>query len=290
MDGLLQITDPRDQALDALETLWSVRGTGLAGDALIHDSDEGGLTLRGMAALRHRLLTGFPDMALHVEDVILGADIALARMVLTATHSRTGPHGPATHRGVAFRCGVELRGLGAAVEEAVLIRDQGALPPLVIGEEAAARWRGPGGATHDAPDPWAAALSDIMSTAMEGDLSILHRAVDPAAEVFLPGGISGTGPEPMDRFWLSLRSAFPSAAFTLRTVLGRDEALGAPCAALRWDLNGCHDGWGRYGAPTGSEITVPGMCFAEFGPRGLRRFWALVDDVAVQRRIRPRPR
>lgn len=285
MDGLFQITGPQDQARAALAGLWSSRASGLAEDALIHDSDAGSLTVHGMSALRQHLISSFPDLAAHIEDVIIGHDRALARLTLTATHGLDGPFGPATHKPVAFRCAVELIGRAETVQEVVLIRDQTALPPPVHQTVAPSRWHGGTEPAGPSDNPWAQTLCDIVKTAMDGDLSILSRAFDPGAEIWLPGGQTATGPEALDRFLLSLRGALPTADFTVQTVLGRDEALGSPCAALRWQLAGRHEGWGRYGTPGEEDLLIPGICFAEFGPRGIRRFWAVVDDAATWRRI-----
>ncbi|MEM6409190.1 MAG: nuclear transport factor 2 family protein, partial [Pseudomonadota bacterium] len=85
--------------------------------------------------------------------------------------------------------------------------------------------------------------------------------------------------------WLPLRSAFPAATFTFHHVTGREDANLPPRAAVRWSLQGKHDGHGRFGAPTGAEVHVMGITHAEFGPWGLRREWSLIDDTAIWRRL-----
>jgi hypothetical protein len=42
----------------------------------------------------------------------------------------------------------------------------------------------------------------------------------------------------------------------------------SPRAAIRWSLDGTHDGWGAFGRPTGAPVHVMGMSHAEFGPWG----------------------
>jgi hypothetical protein len=67
--------------------------------------------------------------------------------------------------------------------------------------------------------------------------------------------------------------------------MGQHDPLLSPRSAIRWSLNGRHDGWGRYGAPTGANIYVMGVSHAEFGPRGLRREITIFDDIAVWKQI-----
>ena len=42
-----------------------------------------------------------------------------------------------------------------------------------------------------------------------------------------------------------------------------------PRAAIRFSLNGKHDGWGRFGKPSGANIYVMGIAHVEFGPWGV---------------------
>jgi len=67
-----------------------------------------------------------------------------------------------------------------------------------------------------------------------------------------------------------------------------------PRAAVRWSLDGVHDGWGAFGAPTGAPVHIMGMAHAEYGPfgpngpceqGGLRRECALWDEIAIWKQI-----
>ena len=59
----------------------------------------------------------------------------------------------------------------------------------------------------------------------------------------------------------------------------------SPRSAIRWSLTGKHEGYGRYGMPTGAEVHVMGVSHAEFGPWGLRRETTLIDDIAIWKQI-----
>jgi hypothetical protein len=100
-----------------------------------------------------------------------------------------------------------------------------------------------------------------------------------------PGGRTTHGHPAADRFWLSLRAAFPDAEFRVDHAIGRDDPLMPPRSALRWSLHGKHSGWGAFGEPTGATVYVLGMTHAEWGPWGLRREFTLFDELAIWKQI-----
>ena len=128
---------------------------------------------------------------------------------------------------------------------------------------------------------WPALFTRISST----DLAAIPEVYDRAAQIEMPGGVTGHGWGAADRFWLGLRSAFPSARFEVHHVIGREDPLMPPRAALRWSLWGKHDGFGAFGEPSGAEVYVMGISHAEFGPWGLRREWVLFDETAIWKQI-----
>ena len=98
------------------------------------------------------------------------------------------------------------------------------------------------------------------------------------------GGLSTLGREAALEFWVGLRASFPSARFRIHHHRdGCRHAVAARGAALVAD--GTHDGWGSFGRPTGKRVHVMGMAHAEFGPWGLRREFALYDEIAIWRQI-----
>ena len=64
-----------------------------------------------------------------------------------------------------------------------------------------------------------------------------------------------------------------------------DDVMPQHCAAVRWSLNGKHEGWGMFGQPTGAQVHIMGFTHAEFGPYGLRREWTLFDIVSIWKQI-----
>jgi len=89
---------------------------------------------------------------------------------------------------------------------------------------------------------------------------------------------------------MRLRAAFPDAEFAIHHVIGRDDPMIPPRAAVRWSLWGRDAGWGGFGAPTGAMVYVLGITQAEFGPFGpdggsIRREWTLYDETAIWKQI-----
>ena len=138
---------------------------------------------------------------------------------------------------------------------------------------------------------WGQRYADIVSRIMRADLAVIPAEYDRACTLEYPGGVSGHGWSDADQFWMGLRAAFPDAEFKIEHVIGRDDPLMPPRAALRWSLYGKHSGWGRFGTPTGAEVYVMGMSQAEFGPFGhggepcVRREWTLIDETAIWKQI-----
>ncbi|MEC3861325.1 ester cyclase [Mesobacterium sp. TK19101] len=293
-------TDPAQPIRSAVRTLWDSREFGrtpqrFSDDAVIMDAGEGVMGLRRFASLRQGVLAAFPDFRSEVEDAIcVPTDqgiLASVRMICTATHGRNGPYGAASQMPLAFRTMLLVEETGGVIRAAWQIRDQGALL-RTTGNDPEGWARTHPGQTRTDPmptlqdgNPWANSYADILRSVMEGDLAILYRGFDPGAELFLPGGHIGSGPEAADVFWLSLRAALPSAEFAITAAIGADDPLCPPRVALHWQLTGVHDGWGLFGAPSGRTLTVQGVSQAEFGPNGLRREWTVLDELAVWQQI-----
>ncbi len=120
---------------------------------------------------------------------------------------------------------------------------------------------------------------------MNKDFNHIHDSYDRAIIGEYAGALTTLGVEDATGFWLGLRSSFPSATFTIHHQIGMDADMLSPRAAIRWSLDGTHDGWGSFGRPTGAPVHVMGMCHAEYGPWGLRREFALYDEIAIWKQI-----
>jgi len=266
---------------------------------------------RNVIAATMATLAEFPDRQLLGEDVIWSGDaqggfLSSHRILSTATHVRDGVYGKATGKALRYRIIADCAARDDRIFDEWLIRDQGAVvrqlgwEPRAYAADLIAREGGPErcvrpftpdidvegpykgrGNDHPVGQRYAALLTRIM----EADMAAITREYDRAAQVELPGGVTGFGWADVDRFWMGLRAALPSARFEVHHVIGREDPDFSPRAAVRWSLTGRHDGWGAFGAPTGAPVHVMGISHAEFGPWGLRREWVLYDETAIWKQI-----
>jgi hypothetical protein len=256
-------------------------------------------------------LAEFPDRTLLAEDVIWSGTpeegmLSSHRILSTATHLGDGIYGKATGRKLVYRIIADCHAINNRIDDEWLIRDQGAVVRQMgwdiadFARDLIAREGGPEKAAvplspaTDRPGPyagrgndnkWGRLYSDILTRIMDADLAAIPAEYDRACQLEHPGGVTGHGHDDADRFWTGLRAALPDATFTIHHAVGRDDEMMPPRAALRWSLHGRHDGWGRFGRPTGADIYVLGISHVEFGPWGLRREWILFDETAVWKQI-----
>ena len=251
-------------------------------------------------------LAEFPDRVLLGEDVIWSGTpdegmLSSHRIMSTAVHRGGAFHPGDTGTPLRWRAIADCWAKDGQIHDEWLIRDNGAIVRQLGIEPrdwaSAALERGQSVFTPDidvegpyagAGDPgeWGALYADCLTRIMAADLSVISERWDRACHLEYPGGVTGHGRPDADRFWLGLRAAFPSAAFTAHHVIGREDAHMPPRAAVRWSLDGTHDGWGAFGRPTGNRVHVMGISHAEFGSLGgaepeLRREWVLYDETAI---------
>ena len=302
--------------LGITEEIWEGRGLGARmtdhyGAGCIVRTPMGVTTSeRAMTDATLFTLSEFPDRQLLGEDVIW---CGTPEDGMLSSHRNLGV---ATHRGGAFRAedtGLPVRFRAIAdcwakdgqIHDEWLVRDNGALvrqlgmEPREWAEMALERGMTPYTPERDVTGPytgkgdpgtWGALYAECLGRIMAADLAVIGERWDRACQLEYPGGVGGHGRRDADRFWLGLRAAFPSADFTIHHVIGREDAHMPPRAAIRWSLDGKHDGWGAFGRPSGRPVHVMGICHAEFGSLGgaepeLRREWVLYDETAIWMQI-----
>ncbi|MEM8655111.1 MAG: nuclear transport factor 2 family protein [Pseudomonadota bacterium] len=256
-------------------------------------------------------LAEFPDRTLLGEDVIWSGRpeegmLSSHRILSTATHTADGVYGPASGKRLQYRIIADCHAINDQINDEWLIRDQtaivnqigweakayaadliereggmeSAVRPLTPATDQSGPYKGRGN-----DNEWGTTYADILTRIMGADMAVIPSAYDRAVQSEYPGGVTGHGTGPVDRFWMGLRASFPDATFAIDHQIGRDDDMMPPRAAIRWALHGKHDGWGYFGAPTGAEVYVLGISHAEFGPWGLRREYALFDETAIWKQI-----
>lgn len=266
---------------------------------------------KGVIGATMATLSEFPDRTLFGEDVIWSGTpedgmLSSHRIISTATHLGDGIYGKATGKKLQYRIIADCHAIDNQINDEWLIRDQGAIVrqmgwnPKDYARDLIAREGGvdncvkPFSSAIDKPGPykgsgndneWGEKYADILSRIMNADMAAIEAEYDRACELAYPGHVSGYSWDAADRFWMGLRASFPSAAFRIEHQIGRDDPMMPPRAAIRWSLEGKHDGWGTFGEPTGADVYVMGASHAEFGPWGLRREYTLFDETAIWKQI-----
>ena len=132
---------------------------------------------------------------------------------------------------------------------------------------------------------WGARYANILTRLMDKEFSLIEKEDDRAVIGEYAGAQTRISHGPVTEFWVALRSAFPNAKFKIHHQIGLDGDMLSPRAAIRWSLDGKHEGIGAFGRPTGAQVHVMGMSHAEFGPWGLRREFTLYDEIAIWKQI-----
>ena len=310
-----------DYIIGITKEIWEDRGIATlhryyADDIVVRSPASVVVGNKGVIAATMATLAEFPDRTLLGEDVIWSGTpetgmLSSHRLLSTATHRGDGAYGRATGRTLAYRIIADCHAINNQINDEWLIRDQGAIvrqmgwDPKDFARDQIEREGGPHACVRpltpatDKPGPytgcgndseWGARLADLIGRIMQADFAAIPKTYDRAAQLEYPGGVTAHSHGSADRFWMGLRAAFPDAAFAIHHVIGREDPMMPPRAALRWSLHGKHSGWGAFGPPTGAEVYVLGLTHAEWGPFGsgsptLRREWTLYDETAIWKQI-----
>jgi hypothetical protein len=313
--------DLPDYVIGVTKAIWEDRGVGTLNDYYAPDipvRSPMGITRGNQAVIASTMATinEFPDRELLGEDVIWTGDddagyLSSHRLLTKATHTGDGQFGSATGKPwqayILADCAVKegviydewlVRDYGGIVRQlGISPRDyaaglidreggaQGANPPFTPATDMDGGYHGTGN-----DNAWGQHYAATLTRIMDHDFTHIRDSYDRAVIGEYAGANRVTGRDGVVAFWVGLRSSFPHATFKIHHQIGMNADMMPPRAAIRWSLDGVHDGWGSFGEPTGVPVHVMGMCHAEFGPYGpdgvgLRREFALYDEVAIWKQI-----
>ncbi len=258
----------------------------------------------------------FPDRELFGEDVIWSGSpetqlLSSHRIITTGTHSRDGQFGKATGKRFKIRVIADCAAKDNTIFDEWLIRDYGGIVRqlgmkpksfarrLIAKEGGAATCVQPLNPNNDVAgdytgkgndNEWGSRYANTLQRLMDKEFSLIPTEYDRAVQTEYAGAQSGISHQAVDEFWLGLRSSFPRATFKIHHQIGMDSAMLPPRAAIRWSLDGVHEGWGTFGKPSGANVHVMGLSHAEYGPFGesgvsIRRECALYDEIAIWKQI-----
>ena len=302
--------------------IWEGRGIHLLHDYYSSDiimRAPAGVVRGNRAVIRdtRATLNEFPDRQLLGEDVIwdkTGEDswFSSHRIISKATHRGYGKFGPATGKPIIFRTIADChatshKSVRWCINDEWLVRDLGGMARQIGidprafacdqimsegGHENAHRPYKPDVSNLAGPYQGkgnnyeqAKGYAQILTSIMNAEMSVIANSYDRACQLELPEITTRYGRDEIDRFWLSFRSSFPDAEFTIDHCIGRSDTKFGSRAALRWSLQGRHAGTGMFGEPTGAEVYIMGMSHAEYGMSGIRREYVLFDTTAIWKQI-----
>ena len=305
-----------DFILGITEEIWEARGINTLNDYYEKEVPvrlPEGIIIGNLSTIKGTLATlaEFPDRQLTGEDVIWSGNavdgfLSSHRILTIGTHNGHGYFGPPTGKRFTVRAIADCAVKGGRINDEWLIRDTGGIvkqlgmEPKIFATKLIEREGGPENSVRpfcpaiDVEGPyngkgnensWGYKLSDILTSIMNTDFSVIRKSYDRAVQTEHPCSTTVHSWPDTERLWMSLRSSFPSAVFKVEHQIGREDPLLPPRAAIRWSLDGKHDGYGLFGQPTGSEVYIMGFTHAEFGPSGLRREFTLFDHVSIWKQI-----
>ena len=158
------------------------------------------------------------------------------RIYTKATHLGNGAYGVATGKELKYRVIADCHAKDNQIDDEWLIRDQGAIimqlglntkdyaRDLIEREGGNDKCIVPFSPNIDIPGPykgsgndneWGQKYASILQNIMKSDFSIIPKAYDRACQLEYPNGQSETSHRSVDEFWMSLRSSFPSATFSI---------------------------------------------------------------------------
>ena len=308
--------DFRDYIVDITREIWDDREIlklhdYYAPDVIVRRPSGVTRGVEGVIRETYEAVSQTPDRGAGAEDVIWSRDgtghfHSSHRCCDRSLHGVDDVHGTATNKRLRYWLVADCAARDDVIDDEWLVSDTGGLVrqlgwtpegfarhlieieggperasrPLTAASDVEGPYRGTGN-----DDEWGIRYAGMLEAAMAGDLGAILKGYDDQAHMIYAGGIQGNGPDDANAFWAGLRSAFPRAKFTIRHRTGRHDPLLSPRAALRWTLEGRHEGWGPFGRPTGADVYVLGISHAEFGPWGLRREWAVYDEVQIWKQI-----
>jgi hypothetical protein len=256
-------------------------------------------------------LAEFPDRQLLAEDVIWSGDedqgfLSSHRLVTYGTHLGHGMFGKPTGKRFTIRAIADCAAKDDVIYDEWLIRDASGIVKqlgkdpvrftrgMIAREGGPEKTKRPFTPADDVKGPytsrgndneWGQRLADILTRIMDKDIAVIRAEYDRAVRTEHPGAVGGWSWDFAEFSWMQLRAAFPSAKFAVHHVIGRSDPHQPHRAAVRWSLDGKHDGFGAFGNPTGAEVHVMGFTHAEFGPWGLRREFTLWDEISIWKQI-----
>lgn len=301
--------------------IWEEKSIGLIYDTyssniVMHLGSFNATGIQGVIAGTMQTLFSFPDRRLIGQDVIWSPHgengyLSSHRILSTATNLNQSSFGPATGGGkrISFRTTVDCAAENNRIYEEWLVRDN----LWIVRQLGFDVYEAAKKLAKSAPrDEQHTNLG--MSENMRGQLSPeLHQACDGSVGEFMLEMLSRVynyrlfdevkkyytenatvhficdqdmnGHSQIQGMLMGLFASFPNAAFVIERVTSNQIADNAHSVAVRWRINGVHEGIGYFGMPSGKPMTMLGISHYTVADGKICEEWMTFDGLDVLKQL-----
>ncbi|ANU11208.1 polyketide cyclase [Planococcus antarcticus DSM 14505] len=313
-----------DYIMSITHKIWEEKGIGVIYETYHNDvvMHTGVNSIQGVSEVVSgtlQTLHAFPDRKLYGENVIWSGNdkegfLSSHRIVSNTTNLGDSSFGPATGKRVMFRTIVDCFVHSNRIVEEWLVRDnlyivkQLGYDPVEVAKLLAKQsvHKGPASQRHFG-------ISEVRkgqfmpaefirkSTAFEiGDFTLelynkiwerrLFNYVNDFyaenANVHFICGTDLTGSQQIQGMLISLFASFPNAAFFVdRVTCNERNQEGSWDVAVRWRLQGLHEGIGYFGTPSGQSVEILGISHLQINDEKVTEEWLTFDGLDVLKQI-----
>ncbi len=325
MEGFAkEYRDIIDYIMSITHKIWEEKGIGVIyetyhNDVVMHTGVNSIQGVNEVVSGTLQTLHAFPDRKLYGENVIWSGNdkegfLSSHRIVSNTTNLGDSSFGPATGKKVMFRTIVDCFVHSNRIVEEWLVRDnlyivkQLGYNPVEVAKLLAKQsaHKGPALQSHFG-------ISEVRkgqfmpeefirkSTAFEiGDFTLelynkiwerrLFNYVNDFyaenANVHFICGTDLTGSQQIQGMLISLFASFPNAAFFVdRVTCNERNQEGSWDVAVRWRLQGLHEGIGYFGTPSGQPIKILGISHLQIQDEKVTEEWLTFDGLDVLKQI-----
>lgn len=308
-----------DYIIRCTHRIWDERGIGLIDSHYTHNpvvyTPYGTMYSREeMVASTVRAQAGYADRHGYGNEVIWSGDdekgfYSSHRVTSVTRNTGWTEFGPPTHRKVTWVTVADCMVLDNRIYKEWIVRDylavvlQLGLNPREVGARMAAAKAAKGETLIDygdidrqrgqlpAPESWTGPETDDPAARMV--CQFLHdvwnrRRLDRIAEVYAPHAV--THVPPMRSIvgrgaycgWVTqMMAMMTNAGLLIEHVCAVPGHAGEQLVAVRWTLDGHHDGPGRLGDPTGKRLALMGVSHFRVGGGQILEHWMVTDELSL---------
>ena len=316
-----QYTDIVDYIIRITHKIWEEKAVGYIYDTyqhncVVHGSGGDVHGREAVVASTLQTLAAFPDRKLYGDNVIWSGDEDAGfhtSHLITSVGYNTGysSYGPPTGRRITSRAIANCVSKENMIFEEWLLRDEtslirqlgydvfdvaerqvrsapamplegggelgralGQLPPPIMPPSTADGF--------DVEDFVRRSYHDIWNRRL---LNKIREHYVPSYVCYTAGGRKYQGPAEQIAFVLGLFGMFPDAGVTVDHVYWNGDDASGYQVAVRWRLSGTHTGYGRYGEPSGSRVSIMGLSQHHVKQGKFVLEYTLFDEMELIRRI-----